>query len=91
MNILLKYKLKGYKRALINKKKKRQHGKPLNFKLTTPEDGKATFYSPNKIYYISKLFGCQDPEGLLETSWRPPGGPGRILIFLIVLIVLAGS
>ena len=46
MNILLKYKLKGYKRAHINKKKKRQHGKPLNFKLTTPEDGKATFYSP---------------------------------------------
>ena len=48
-NILLKYKLKGYERALISKKKKRQRGKALDFKLATPEDGRATFYSPNKI------------------------------------------
>ena len=41
--------------------------------------------------FISKLLGCQDPGGLLESSWRPPGGPGRILIFLIVLVVLTGS
>ena len=48
-NILLKYKLKGYERALISKKKKRQRGKALDFKITAPKDGRATFYSPNKI------------------------------------------
>ena len=47
--------------------------------------------SKEEHFYISKLLGCQDPGGLLESSWRPPGGPGRILIFLIVLIVLTGS
>ena len=48
-NILLKYKLKGYERALISKKKKRQRRKALDFKLAAPKDGRATFYSPNKI------------------------------------------
>jgi len=54
-NILLKYKLEGYERALTNEKKKRQRGKALDFKLTAPEDGRATFYSPNKIRQARQL------------------------------------
>jgi hypothetical protein len=43
-NILLKLHCQGLERALLNEKKKRQRGKPLEFGLQAPENGYAVFY-----------------------------------------------
>jgi hypothetical protein len=48
-NILLKLHCKGLESALINEKRKRQRGKPLDFGFRAPEHGYAVFYSPKKI------------------------------------------
>ena len=48
-NILLRYKIEGYRRALQNEKKKGQRAKPLFHQLAAQQDGHATFFNPKKV------------------------------------------
>lgn len=54
-NIILKLCCQGLETALQNEKKKRQHGKPLQFELAAPETGGAVFYSPQKVQQARDL------------------------------------
>ena len=48
-NKLLQYRVDGLTKALYNEKKKCRQGKPLFTQLALVEEGKAIFFSPNKI------------------------------------------
>lgn len=54
-NKLLQYHVNGLTEAIHNKKKKRRRGKPLFAQLGSPEQGKAIFYSPAKIWQAREL------------------------------------
>ena len=45
----------GLRNAIIHKKKKRQQGRPLFNSIRAEEDGKAMFFSPNKIQHARDL------------------------------------
>ena len=51
-NKILQYRVNGLTKALHNEKKKRRQGKPLFTQLARPEEGKAAFYSPRKIWQV---------------------------------------
>lgn len=48
-NLLLRMQNDGLKKRLVNKKKRRQRGKPLQLDFPTQNEGGAIFYSPNKV------------------------------------------
>jgi ATP-dependent Zn protease len=55
LNILLESRILGYQRALQNEQKKRQRQKPLFHQLTAQSEGRAVFYSPQKVQQARDL------------------------------------
>jgi hypothetical protein len=54
-NILLESRILGYQRALQNEQKKRQRQKPLFHQLAAQSEGRAVFYSPQKVQQARDL------------------------------------
>ena len=64
-NILLESRILGYQRALQNEQKKRQRQKPLFHQLAAQSEGRAVFYSPQKVQQARDL--VQEKEDAKET------------------------
>ena len=54
-NIILKLHCQGLEKALVNKKKRHQHSKPLLLQLQDTESSNTVFYSPRKIQQARDL------------------------------------
>ena len=69
-NKLLQYCVDGLTKALYNEKKKYRQGKPLFTQLALAEEGKATFFSLNKIQQARKLQAKQEQAKLQEQALK---------------------
>jgi hypothetical protein len=69
-NILLKNKIAGLQRALINVKKHSNKGRPLLFDLPTENEGGALFISPSKVQHARDNISKKDKQAAQEQARR---------------------